>query len=88
MTLEQGIKIYEEKNPEHMISSILDVGDEWVIAAKDKESGLERDASPIAIHKETGNMRVFFPPFNVEKLRNAIPVDLNHVEYERDREDK
>ena len=77
MTLEEGIKIYEEQYPDHMVASVLDLGDEWVFAAKDRETGLERDASPIAVHKENGSMRVFFPPFNAEKLKNAIVVEWN-----------
>lgn len=86
MTLVEAIKIYEEKYPDHMVSSVLDVGDEWVIAAKDKETGMERDASPIAIHKENGNMRVFFPPFNAAKLKNAVVVEWNAANDKEDGE--
>ena len=69
-----------------MITSILDVGDEWVIAANDKETGLERDASPIAVHKESGSMRVFFPPMNAAKLVNAVVVEWNTANDEKDGE--
>lgn len=76
ITFEQACKLYEEKFPTQSIISALDVGDEWVFSAGDKETGEELDVSPIAISKDNGSMRTFFPPANREKLRNAVEIDL------------
>ena len=76
ITLEQAIDLYNEKNPTYKIDSILDVGDEWVISALDRKTGLEIDISPLAISKETGDFRVFFPPDNKAKLTDAKEVSL------------
>lgn len=76
ITFEEARAIYEKQYPNHAISSALDVGDEFVISSQDKESGEELDISPIAINKESGSMRTFFPPMNMDKLRNAVPVNV------------
>ncbi|MCM1060062.1 MAG: hypothetical protein NC452_07185 [Eubacterium sp.] len=76
ITFKEAKAIYEIQYPDYAISSVLDVGDEFVISARDKESGEELDISPIAINKESGSMRMFFPPMNMDKLRNAVPVDI------------
>ena len=76
ITFEEARAIYEKQYPNYTISSALDVGNEFVISSRDKESGEELDISPIAINKESGTMRLFFPPMNMDKLRNAVPVDL------------
>lgn len=76
ITFEEARAIYEKQYPNYAISSALDVGNEFVISSRDKESGEELDISPIAINKGSGTMRLFFPPMNMDKLRNAVPVDL------------
>ena len=76
ITFEEARAIYEKQYPNYAISSALDVGNEFVISSRDKESGEELDISPIAINKESGTLRLFFPPMNMDKLRNAVPVDL------------
>lgn len=76
ITFEEARAIYEKQYPNYAISFALDVGNEFVISSRDKESGEELDISPIAINKESGTMRLFFPPMNMDKLRNAVPVDL------------
>lgn len=76
ITFEEARAIYEKQYPSYAISSALDVGDEFVISSRDKESEEELDISPIAINKESGSMRLFFPPMNMDKLRNAVPVDI------------
>lgn len=77
ITIEQALAIYLEKHPTHTVSSILDVGDEWVIAVRDKKTGLDLDISPTAVSKASGELRVFFPPANKEKLVNARTVQLD-----------
>ncbi len=72
----EAISIYELKYPENKIIGAIETQDEWVISAADRESGLELDSAPIAISKVTGDMKVFFPPANREKIRSAIPVKL------------
>ena len=77
ITIEQAISKYNKKNPGLQIESILDAGDEWIVSACDKETKMEIDASPIAINKETGDFRVFFPPIDGKKLKNAKQVNLD-----------
>lgn len=76
ITFEEARTIFEKEYPNYAISSAIDVGDEFVISSKDKESGEELDISPIAISKESGLMRLFFPPMNMNKLKNAVPVNI------------
>lgn len=82
ITIKQAIELYSEKNPTFLVDGIIDVGDEWVISARDKETGLEIDASPLAINKETGAFRVFFPPKNAQKLANAKKVSLEEITHD------
>ena len=77
MELNQALEIYEKNNPNYKVDTVLDVGDEWVISARDKETNLEVDVAPVAINKNTGELRVFFPPMNMEKMAKAIVVDLD-----------
>ena len=77
MELNQALKIYENKYPDYKVGTVLDVGDEWVISSKDKETNLELDVAPIAINKETGKIRIFFPPMNMEKMTKAIVVEMD-----------
>lgn len=77
MELNQALEIYEKNNPNYKVDTVLDVGDEWVISARDKETNLEVDVAPVAINKNTGESRVFFPPMNMEKMAKAIVVDLD-----------
>ena len=78
--LEQAIKLYYEAYPTRLIDNALDVGDEWVFSACDRETGLEIDASPIAVNKDSGALRVFFPPNNVHKLAGAKHIPLTELE--------
>ena len=77
MELDQALEIYEKNNPNDKVDIVLDVGDEWVISARDKETNLEVDVAPVAINKYTGESRVFFPPMNMEKMAKAIAVDFD-----------
>lgn len=77
ITIEKAIELYYASNPNLKISGILDTGDEWVISAVDRESGLEIDASPLAISKQDGKITVFFPPMNMGKLGKAKIIDVN-----------
>lgn len=77
ISIEKAIEIYYESNSNLKISGILDTGDEWVISAVDKESGMDIDASPLAINKKDGKITVFFPPMNMGKLEKAKVMDLN-----------
>ncbi|EHO49801.1 hypothetical protein HMPREF9099_02719 [Lachnospiraceae bacterium oral taxon 082 str. F0431] len=77
MELDQALEIYEKNNPNYKVDIVLDVGDEWVISARDKETNLEVDVAPVAINKYTGESRVFFPPMNMEKMAKAIAVDFD-----------
>ncbi len=79
ITLKQGIEKYLEQYPKYAVDSIFDVGDEWVIGARDRETGEEIDVSPIAVSKENGNMRVFFPPANRAKMAHAIEIDMSEI---------
>ena len=76
ITFEEARAIYEKQYPNYIISSALDVGDEFVISSQDRASGEELDISPIAISKKSGTMRTFFPPMNMGKLKNAIPITI------------
>lgn len=71
ITMTQACELYCQKYPDRQVASVLDVGDEWVVAGKDKESGMALDVSPVAIRKEDGAARIFFPPANRAKLKNA-----------------
>lgn len=75
INLEKACELYESAFPKQIIDNILDVGDEWVISGKDKDTTKELDTSPIAIAKADGKMRTFFPPANMEKLKNAKQVE-------------
>ncbi len=77
ITFEEAKAIYEKQYPHYAISSALDVGDEFVISSRDKESGEELDISPIAINKDSGLIRTFFPPMNMDKLKNAVTLDID-----------
>ena len=79
INIEKAIEIYYEAHPNFKISGILDTGDEWVISAVDRESGMEIDSSPLAVNKETGKVTVFFPPRHANKLTNAKCVDLSEI---------
>lgn len=80
ITLKEALEIYKSNYPQYRIESVWDVGDEWTFSALDAKTGYELDISPIAISKETGEQRVFFPPMNAEKLKNAKIVDLSDLE--------
>lgn len=71
ITLEQACSLYCIKYPTRQVENVLDVGDEWVISGKDADTGMEIDVSPVAFRKEDGAARVFFPPANRMKLKNA-----------------
>lgn len=73
--LEKACEIYETTFPRQTIDTILDVGDEWVISGRDKDTTIELDTSPVAIAKADGKMRTFFPPANMDKLKNAKQVE-------------
>ena len=73
--LEKACLLYEKSFPNKIIDSILDVGDEWVLSGRDAATSLELDVSPIAISKDDGKMRVFFPPANIDKIKKAIKVE-------------
>ena len=74
--LARAVALYERAYPDRVILTALDVGDEWVFSAADRATGEELDLSPTAVSKADGSMRVFFPPMNLEKLKDAVPVDL------------
>lgn len=76
MTFEEARAICETQYPNYVIYSALDVGDEFVVAFQDKKSGEMLDISPIAINKNSGTMRPFFPPMNIDKLKHAVPVTI------------
>lgn len=76
ITAKEACRLYCRKYPDRQTDTVLDVGDEWVISGKDARTGLEIDASPIAISKEDGTMRAFFPPANRHKLKNAVIVTV------------
>ena len=82
ITFEMAKSIYKKQYPNYLISSAVDVGDEYVFSSRDKESGEELDISPIAINKDSGAIRVFFPPLNIDKLKNAITINMESNEYE------
>ena len=71
---EEACRLYCEKYPDRVVATGLDVGDEWVISGKDGRTGLEIDSAPIAVNKDDGTMRIFFPPANRHKLKNAVVV--------------
>lgn len=77
ISIEKAIELYYASNSALKISGILDTGDEWVISAVDRETGLEIDASPLAINKEDGKITVFFPPMNMYKLQKAKIINLD-----------
>ena len=79
ITIEKAIEIYYASNSDLKISGILDTGEEWVISAVDKETGMDIDASPLAVNKEDGKITVFFPPMNMGKLEKAKVMDLNDL---------
>lgn len=80
MTLKQAVEAYEKKYPAQKVAAVLDVGDEWVFSAADRESGLTPSVSPTAVNKEDGTMRIFFPPANMEKLKHAVTVHMDRME--------
>ncbi len=75
INLEKACELYETTFPRQMIDTILDVGDEWVISGRDKNTTVELDISPVAIAKEDGKIRTFFPPANIDKLKNAKQIE-------------
>ena len=77
ISIERAIEIYYMSNSELKISGILDTGEEWVFSAVDRESGMEIDASPLAVSKEDGKITVFFPPMNMCKLQKAKIINLD-----------
>lgn len=79
ISIEKAIELYYASNSALKISGILDTGDEWVISAVDRESGLEIDASPLAVNKEDGKITVFFPPMNIDKLEKAKIIALEDL---------
>lgn len=79
ITIKEAIDKYKNEFPDFDINEILDVGKEWVISSKSKEDGSVPYTSPIAISKENGDMRVFFPPQNKELLENAKEVDISNI---------
>jgi hypothetical protein len=76
LTFDEAKEIFETEYPNYSIISALDVGDEFVMSAGDKESGEPLDISPFAINKDNGKIRTFFPPANVEKLKDATTIEL------------
>lgn len=76
ITVQEACKLYCRKYPDRRVDSMLDVGDEWVISGKDARTGLEIDGSPLAISKADGTMRIFFPPANRQKLKNAVVITI------------
>lgn len=74
ITLQQALEKYDEQFPNYCPNSILDVGDEWVIAARSKKTGEMPDIAPMAISKEDGSMRMFIPFMNKDKLINAVII--------------
>lgn len=76
ITVQEACRLYCEKYPDRQVDTVLDVGDEWVISGKDARTGMEIDSSPLAISKEDGTMRIFFPPVNRRKLKNAVIVTI------------
>jgi len=77
INVQEACRLYCRKYPDRQVDTVLDVGDEWVISGKDARTGLEIDESPIAVSKADGAIRVFFPPANRKKLRNAVVVPLD-----------
>lgn len=75
ISIEKAIEIYYEKFPNRVITGVLDVGDEFVFKATEKDGEMIY-ASPIAIDKENGTISSFFPPMNREKLKNAKEVTI------------
>ena len=75
ISLEKACELYESTFPKQIVDTILDIGDEWVISGRDKDTMIELDTSPIAIAKVNGKMRTFFPPANMNKLKNAKLVE-------------
>lgn len=71
ITITQACGLYCRRFPDRQVETVLDVGDEWVISGKDRETGMPLDVSPVAFRKEDGAARVFFPPANRMKLKNA-----------------
>ena len=76
MDLKSALEIYMNKYPSYKVGTILHIGDEWVVSARDKETDLELDISPVSINKNTGDIKVFFPPMNIEKMANATIVNV------------
>ncbi len=77
ITLQQALQSYQKSHPHHIVLAVLDVGDEWVFSLGDRQTGMELDTVPIAVSKESGSQREFYPSRNMGKLKNAslIPVD-------------
>ncbi len=76
ITVQEACRLYCVKYPDRRADTVLDVGDEWVISGKDARTGLEIDGSPMAISKKDGTMRIFFPPANRKKLKNAVIISI------------
>ena len=76
ISIKKAIELYYKSNPSLKISGILETDDEWIISAVDRESGMEIDASPLAISKNDGKITVFFPPMHAGELEKAKILDL------------
>ncbi len=75
LTVKEVCSLYLKQFSEQVITGVLDVGDEYVVRAEGK-NGDVLYTSPIAVSKQNGDFRVFFPPDNLEKLGNAKEIQL------------
>lgn len=75
MKLEEAIKKAEKEYKGMKVDTALDIGEAWVFGFCG-ENGEEVDISPCLIHKESGEIDVFFPPAHIKELENAIEIEL------------
>ena len=76
--IKSAYEIYLNRFPKRKVIGMLDVGDAYIIQAEEG-SGVPIDSAPIAVSKETGELKTFFPPHNREKLKKARQISLDEI---------
>ena len=74
--IKEAVQRFQTEYPDLKVDLVSDVGDEWVFGFVDRETGAELEFSPIAMDKEFGTFRTFFPP-DEDKAEDAVEVPVS-----------
>ena len=67
--------LYLNRYPDRMIDEVYETNSCWVISGIDRVSGEELDSPPISVDKNTGEMKVYFPPAHTGMIQKNISCD-------------